>query len=286
MNLHESRRIVHSCVVIGLACVALFGAHTAYAVRLDVGSNAPGWTHFGSMALLFLHIGGGTVGLIAGATASLSRKGGKVHRLAGRVFLVSMFIAYLIGAAVAPFLTEGQRPNFVAGILALYLLVTGVMAARRRDFRAGASEQVGLAIALLIAGLGVWFMYAGTNSASETVDGSPPEAFLVFVVAGSIAAAGEINVLVRRKLSESARRIRHVWRMCFSFFIASGSLFLGQSQVFPEWFNGSILPALLALAPLLVMLVWVVQLQIGPHHQPLSWARPRQTSRSRRVAEG
>ena len=48
-----------------------------------------------------------------------------------------MFVTYLIGAGVAPFLETGQRPNFVAGVLALYLLTSGVMAAMRRDFRAG-----------------------------------------------------------------------------------------------------------------------------------------------------
>jgi hypothetical protein len=259
---------VRSSVLIVLVCVALFGADTAYAVTLEVSSDAPGWMHFGATLLLFLHIGGGAVGLIAGTTASLSRKCGVAHRQAGKVFLVSMFMAYLIGAAVAPFLSEGQRPNFVAGILALYLLLTGVMAARRRDFRAGTLEKIGLGIALLITGLGVWFLYTGANSPSGTVDGSPPEAFFVFIIAGSIAAAGEINALVRGRLSQAARKIRHLWRMCFSFFLASGSLFLGQPQVFPEWFNGSILPSLLALAPILIMLVWVVLLQFErrSHH--------------------
>ena len=80
-----------------------------------------------------------------------------------------------------------------------------------------------------------------------------------------MAAAGEVNVLVRRELSDMARKVRHLWRMCFSFFIASGSLFLGQPQVFPDWFNASFLPALLALAPILVMLVWVIKIRLTPH---------------------
>jgi hypothetical protein len=174
-----------------------------------------------------------------------------------------MFIAYLIGAFVAPFLSEGQRPNFVAAILALYLLITGVMTARRRHFQASIMEKIGLAVALLITGMGVLFAYMGANSVSGTVDGSPPQAFVIFIVAGSIAAAEEIYVLVRRKLSEVARKIRHLWRMCFSLFLASGSLFLGQPQVFPDWFNGLILPSLLALAPVLILLGWVIKLLFG-----------------------
>ena len=231
----------------------LFCAEAAYGVRLEVDRDAAAWAHVGAAVLLWLHIGGGTAGLVSGVAASLSKKGSRLHRQAGRVFLVSMFVAYLIGAGVAPFLNEGQRPNLVAGILALYLLVSGVAAARRRDFRAGGWERAGLGIALVITGMGLWFAYQGANSASGTVDGSPPQAFVIFVVAGLVAAADEVNVLVRGSLGHAARRTRHLWRMSVSFFIASGSLFLGQPQLFPAWFNESPLPALLAAAPLLVM---------------------------------
>ena len=119
-------------------------------------------------------------GLVAGATAIASRKGGPIHRRAGKVFLVSMFIAYLIGAFVAPFLSEGQRPNFVAAILALYLLITGVMTARRRHFQASIMEKIGLAVALLITGMGVLFAYMGIALAAQwTVHRRKPLLYLL-----------------------------------------------------------------------------------------------------------
>jgi hypothetical protein len=210
-----------------VGCIVLIASATAHAVTLEVDPDAPVWAHLGAQVLLVLHIGGGAVGLVAGTAACATRKGGTAHRMAGKVFFVSMFVAYLIGALVAPFLSEGQRPNFVAGILALYLLISGVAAARRRGFRAGGAETSGLLVALFITGMGVFFAVEGTNSPSGTVDGSPPQAFFVFILAGSIAAAGEINVLIRRELTNAARTLRHLWRMCASFFIASGSLFFG-----------------------------------------------------------
>ena len=231
--------------------------------RLELAPEAPVWAHFGAAVLLYLHIAGGAVGLVTGAMASATRKGGRIHRLSGKIFFVSMFVAYLIGAGVAPFLSEGQRPNFVAGILALYLLISGLMAARRRQFQAGNWEKAGLAIALLITGLGGWFAYLGANSETGTVDGSPPQAFILFITAGTIAAVEEFFVLVRGKLSELGRKTRHLWRMCFSFFIASGSLFFGQPQVFPSWFSESILPVLLGFAPLLVMFFWLILLRLN-----------------------
>ncbi len=244
---------------IGLMCTG--GA--AHAARLEVSLDAPLLAHMGAALLLYLHIGGGTVGLASGFTASFSEKGAVLHRMAGKVFLVSMFVTYLIGAGVAPFLTEGQRPNFVAGILALYLLISGVAAARRQTFDAGQVEIIGLVAAVAITGMGLLFMAMGARNETGTVDGSPPQAFLIFTIAGSAAAFGELNVLVRRRLSEQARIARHLWRMCASFFIASGSLFLGQPQFFPDWFNQSLLPLALAFFPIGVLLVWMTRVRFG-----------------------
>lgn len=238
---------------------SVVGAEAAHAATLELGAHAPPWAQVGAAVLLYLHIGGGAVGLVTGVIASLARKGGAAHRLSGKVFVGAMFVAYVIGAGVAPFLSEGQRPNFVAGVLALYLLATGVSAARRRKFDAGPAELAGLVVALAITGVGVWFMIEGAASESGTVDGSPPQAFAVFVVAGLAASAGEINVIVRRSLSNGARVSRHLWRMCASFFFASGSLFLGQPKVFPDWFNASILPVFLAFAPVLLMTYWLIR---------------------------
>ena len=43
-------------------------------------------------AAFALHIGGGTVGLFSGVVAVVAAKGGRVHRAAGKVFVVAMLI--------------------------------------------------------------------------------------------------------------------------------------------------------------------------------------------------
>jgi hypothetical protein len=141
--------------------------------------------------------------------------------------------------------------------LALYLLITGWRTAKCGDAQAGRAEILGFVIALAIAGLGLSFMYIGTNSPTGTVDGSPPQAFLIFALAGSLAAAGDLNLILRRRISGAGRIARHLWRMCFSLFIASGSLFLGQPQVFPDWFNATPMPFIFAFGPLVAMAVWL-----------------------------
>ena len=229
----------------------------ALADTLQARPGDPAWMHLGADALLWAHIAGGAIGMVTGVVALASRKGQRVHRAAGSVFFWAMFAAYAIGAGVAPFLETGQRPNFVAGVMALYLLISGAMAARRRDVKAGAPEVIGLIVALAIAAAGVVFMAMGAASPSGTVDGSPPQAFLLFIIAGAFAAAGELHVLMRKQLSNVSRIARHLWRMCFSLFIASGSFFLGQPQVFPEALRDSTLLPVLALAPLPIMLFWL-----------------------------
>lgn len=244
---------------------AVIGAGAAHANRLYVAPDAPLWQHLGADTLLWLHIGGGVIGLLTGVAAIASRKGRSTHRLVGTVFLVSMFVTYAIGAGVAPFLDTGQRPNFVGGIAALYLLISGWMTVRSRvSVQAGLAHYAGLLAALSIAGMGFLFMQMGANSPTGTIDGSPPQAFILFSVVGSIAALGELNVILRGAISGPARIARHLWRMCISMFFASGSLFLGQPQVFPDWFNETPWPGLLAAAPLFAMLIWLFIVRVRP----------------------
>jgi hypothetical protein len=252
-------QIPASTVLFAVATIML--PSIALADTLQAGPDDPAWMHLGANTLLWAHIAGGAIGMVTGVVALASRKGQSVHRATGSVFFLAMFLAYAIGAGVAPFLEAGQRPNFVAGIMALYLLVSGVMAARLRTVKAGAPEVVGFIVAVSITVAGVIFMRMGASSPSGTVDGSPPQAFLLFTIAGAFAAAGELHVLVRKQLSRVSRIARHLWRMCFSLFIASGSFFLGQPQVFPVSLRDSALLPVLALAPLPVMVFWLVKVR-------------------------
>jgi uncharacterized membrane protein len=245
------------------ACFLLVSATAVYATTLEVSADAPVWASLGAAVLLYSHIGGGMVGLLAGTVAVIAPKGNTLHRRAGKVFFISMFVTYFIGGGVAPFLAEGQRPNFVAAVLALYLLISGVLAAKRRNFQAGIAETMGLVVALTITAMGLLFIYIGVSSESGTVDGSPPQAFFLFTIVGTFAAIGELRVIIKRSLSNTARVMRHLWRMCLSFFIASGSLFLGQPQLFPLWFKETPLPFVFAFAPVVIALIWLVKMKLS-----------------------
>ncbi|MFT3727303.1 MAG: hypothetical protein QM759_05740 [Terricaulis sp.] len=261
-------RRIGSILLIAVS-LALLGAAPAYADHLRVPPAAPLWLVLGADAVLFAHIGGGTVGLFAGATALATRKGGKLHRLSGNVFVVAMLIMSGIGGVVAPFLHD--RISTLAGFMTFYLIVSAWSTARRRE-GVGAIEKLGLAIALCGAGWVYYLSWLASQTPERTLDGSPPQAFWVFGFVMTIAALSDLKVVLRGGIAGAQRIARHVWRTCFGLAVASGSLFLGQMQVFPAWLQHTPVLYVLALAPLPFLIFWILRVRLSK-----KWRGPTRT---------
>lgn len=67
--------------------------------------------------------------------------------------------------------------------------------------------------------------------------------------------------MLLRGIAGTKRLVRHLWRMCFGLFIATGSFFLGQQQVFPRAVRGSALLLILGIFPLFVLLFWFIRVR-------------------------
>ena len=221
----------------------------AYAVRLEVPADAHWLVSLGANILLYSHILSGMLGLTVGYLAVLSRKGGKHHRLFGKVFFLSMLVCYLIALFVAPFLPVEQEQNTMAAMLSLYLLLTSLSTIRPNSQSAVLINRAAPALSLLIFIISLFFMHnAGADEG---------EIFNLFIVISAIGFIGDIKWRLVRNASRKSRVIRHLWRMCFTFFIAAASLFFGQQQLFPDWFNETAIPQLMTYFPLLAILIWV-----------------------------
>jgi len=72
-------------------------------------------------------------------------------------------------------------------------------------------------------------------------------------------------MLARGGISGRPRLIRHLWRMCFGLFIATGSFFLGQQQVFPVAIRKQYILAPLAILPLMLLIYWLVRVRFAKH---------------------
>lgn len=243
---------------------------------LHLPPNAPLVLRLGADALLALHIGGGTVGLVSGAMAVTVRKGGPAHRVIGNVFFVSMAIMATVGATVSPLLHD--RVSSVAGIFTLYLLATAWRAAHRRTQEIDRLDIAGLVVALGVVCAGVAFILIQNASPTGMVDGQPPQAPWMFSIVATIAALSDLKVILRRGISGASRIARHLWRVCFALFIASGSLFLGQPQVFPQVLRQSGVLFVPALAPLILLIFWMLWARLGRRFKSAAFGP--QTSRA------
>jgi uncharacterized membrane protein len=207
-------------------------------------------------AILAIHIGTGTLGVLTGAAALLLRKGSGAHRAAGTVF----FLAMLAMAATAAGLeTMKAPPGSVAGsLMTIYFIATAWMAGRRTDGETGAFEIAAFVAALGLTGALAAGVYALASGAMK-----PPNPIFPYVLSGiaattGLAAAGDLSVILRRGLRGAQRIARHLWRMCFGLFIAVGAFAAQGANALPQ---GIRLPLLLGAmaAVLAAMLYWLAR---------------------------
>jgi uncharacterized membrane protein len=213
------------------------------------------------LPLLVLHITGGIVGLLSGAVAMSFRKGSRGHRAAGNVFVVSMLIMGACASYLA--LLKHQTNNVFGGLLTVYLIATAWLTGRRRDGETSIYDWGALAFAVVIGGslLTLGVLVARGQAAQQA--GVPLGMYFFMGTIPMLAAAGDLRMLIRGGISGRPRLARHLWRMCFGLFIASGSFFLGQQQVFPPAIRKQYILAPLAILPLILLIYWMVRVRLN-----------------------
>ena len=209
--------------------------------------------------LLTLHICGGIVGLLSGSVALSLRKGSRGHQVAGNVFFVSMLIMSAVGAYLAA--VKSQMSNVFGGVLTFYLVATAWATVRRREGSGGVFDWAALMLALA-SGTGMAaFGYQAAHSASGQKGDGPAGMYFFLATVTLLAAAGDIRMLWRGGVSGVSRIARHLWRMCFALFIASGSVFLARAHLFPSLLRKAHVLTLLAVLPLLLMIFWLFRVR-------------------------
>lgn len=206
--------------------------------------------------VMAIHIGAGLLALPSGTVAVVARKGGRLHARAGTLFFGSMIVLGITAAILEPFRTPPGSP--IAGLFVCYFAATSWVTARRPDGTTGWFETVACAAALFTAALMIW----GAVMEGATTPAGPA---VIYVLASVCLLAGllDLNAILRQKLTPAQRIARHLWRMCFAFFIATGSFFLGQQDVLPEAVRGSPILFVLAFAPFGVMAFWLVRVRFS-----------------------
>ena len=206
---------------------------------------------------LAIHVAGGLVALLAGYGALLARKGSRVHRAAGYLFVGGMIVMAVGATAVAA--EQGETRQILAAAFVAYLVGTGVttfLPASPGVARLNAAMRTAalpLAVAFIAGG------FARLTVATASQGGVPAQSIAVasFINAAVMALGwwGDVRVSRHGVPRGAARVRRHLWRMCFATFVASGSFFLGQADSLPAPLRIQPVPTTLAILPLLLMLL-------------------------------
>jgi len=212
--------------------------------------------------ILILHISAGILGIVSGTAAISFRKGSPRHALAGKVFVVSMLT--MAAAAVYLAIVKHQPNNLGGGILTFYLILIAWLTARRRDGETSKYDWSALLIPLAIGVLGWSNGVDAFFSETGSKYGVPAGMHLFMGTVCLLAAAGDVRMLLRGGVFGTQRVARHLWRMCFGLFIATGSFFLGQAvKVFPFLANQIDLLIIAAVLPLLLLIFWLLRVRFS-----------------------
>jgi uncharacterized membrane protein len=222
--------------------------------------------------VMVIHILGGTLGLLSGTAAIVFRKGSPRHKLAGRIFVVSMLIMAV--GAVYLAIVRNQPGNIGGGILTFYLILTAWLTARRPP---GVMSRFDWLAMLVPLALGVLTWMTGIRilrSGATSENGVPVGMTLFLGTVMLLAAVGDLRMLLGGGVVGTRRIARHLWRMCFGLFIASGSFFLGPNNrplrllttvgigqhLSPALFSTG-LYLVLAILPLIILIFWLVRVR-------------------------
>lgn len=200
--------------------------------------------------------------MLSGVVALSVRKGGRLHRVFGTVFFVSMLTMAAMASVLSVWIQQWN--NVIAGVFAFYLVATAWATVRRREGTVGKFE-VGAMVTAFAGAAGILMLGLQALADPKSIPGGAPvQAYFVLAGMIGVAAVMDLRVVRRGGICGVQRVTRHLWRMCLAFFFAWGS-FYGQVIVrkgyIPAVLHHPPLPYIPILVPLLVLIFWVIRVR-------------------------
>ena len=217
-----------------------------------------------SSGLLWLglvsHFGSALIALIAGTIALVVAKGGRLHKKSGMVFTVAMGAAGVLAVPIAAY--EGNVGSVIGGMLVVYFVYTAMTAVKPMPGSGGALDVILMTLAFGIAALSYWYGFVAWSKPGHVLNGVPAGMRLFLATVCLLAAIGDARTIRAGGLRGPRRLARHLWRMCFALFIATGSFFIGQMKFVPAPIRFVPLLFALGVAPLFVLLYWMWRVRL------------------------
>jgi hypothetical protein len=221
---------------------------------------------------LAFHVAMGVSALVAGSMAIAARKGGKWHRRSGMVFVYTMIATGITAAGISAY--EGKSPG--GGLVTAYFVFTAWTAIKPLP---GAGRRVDIALmvfAFTMAAAGYLGAFTALGRPGSQLNGVPAGMLFFMSTVNLLAAIGDARMIVAGGIQGTRRIARHLWRMCFGLFIATGS-FVAQlftMKYVPDALRS--LPVILVLSagPLVVLLYWMWRIRLRHNLRGLLTAKP------------
>jgi Predicted membrane protein (DUF2306) len=198
-------------------------------------------------AVLPIHIAAGALAMILGAVALTAKKGGRIHRRSGFLFVGAM-LAMAVTAGMLGFHNGTAAANVGAALMTAYFVGTALTTVRPATRWTSHLNVAALVLALGLALLTIVGAMDAINSTELSPGGVPRRMIGVMsLILGAVlvlAAAGDVRILRFGAPRGGPRLARHLWRMCFALFIAAGSFFSIRERV------ATILPEPLTTGPM------------------------------------
>jgi len=209
---------------------------------------------------LVSHFGSALIALVAGTIALIVAKGGRLHKKSGMVFTIAMGAAGALAVPIAAY--EGNIGSVVGGILVVYFVYTAMTAVKPMPWSGGVADVALMTLAFAIAAVSYWYGFVAWSRPRHMLNGVPAAMRLFLATICLLAAIGDLRTIRAGGLRGPRRLARHLWRMCFALFIATGSFFIGQMKFVPAPIRITPLLIALGVAPLFVLLYWMWRVRL------------------------
>jgi hypothetical protein len=170
---------------------------------------------------------------------------------------------------------EGKE-DVASGAAAAYLVFTAWTTVRPLR-GAGRGADTALMLLPLTFALGGFARgFSALDRPGNQVEGVPAGMLFFLSSIFLLAAIGDARMIRAGGLQGTRRLARHLWRMCFGLFIASGSFVsqLVMMTFMPAWMRSVPVIVLLSAAPLVVLLYWMWRIRLRQNLRGLMTAKP------------
>jgi hypothetical protein len=206
---------------------------------------------------------------VAGFIAIAVRKGGTWHRRSGLVFVYAMIATGIAAIGIA--LYEGKSAG---GVLIVYLVFTAYTAVRPLPVLGRRVDVILMVLAFSLAAAEYARAFTALGRPGSQIDGVPAGMMFFMATILLLAAIGDFRMIRAGGIQGTRRVARHLWRMCFGLFIASGSFLLGQMKFIPEPIRIVPLIVVLAVSPLVMLLYWMWRVRLKQNLRGMMTVKP------------